>query len=80
MNYRTMKIICSNRGNVFSNAATGTGGDTTQDAAVTVDPNQQLAPIIGGSKEFNTFVAVGVGIAVILLCLLVFKQYFKQIN
>jgi len=79
MNYRTMKVICSNRGNVFSNSATG-GGDPSTDTAPTVDPNQHLAPIIGGSAEFNTFIAVSVAIALLMLGLLVFKQYSKQLN
>jgi hypothetical protein len=75
MNYQTMKMLCAKRSLVFSNNSTG-GGDATTDAA-TVDPNQYLEPIIGGSKTFNVVLLVSVLVAVCLLAFLTYKQLKK---
>lgn len=77
MNYQQIKIICTNRARVFSNCATGGGDPSTDAGASAIDPNQHLAPVIGGGKTFNVVVVIGLAVAVILLSILVFKQFKK---
>lgn len=78
MNYYQFKALQRNRAFVFSNSATGGGdGSTDANAAATVDPNNHLSPIIGGSKTFNIFVSVSLAVVVIALGYLVFKSIKK---
>lgn len=74
MNYRTMKILCKNRSAVFSNSATGGGDASIDEGAENVNPNNHLSPIIGGSKTFNVFALIAVGLVIILLSILTVKQ------
>lgn len=77
MKYYEMKMICKKPSLVFANNLTG-GGDPSTDAdAHLVDPNNKLAPIIGGSKTFNVFVVVALSIAVVALIFLSYKQLKK---
>lgn len=53
---------------IYDNAATG-GSDNTTDpgAATTVDPNDYLAPVIGGSKIMKILVTVALVLGIIYL-------------
>lgn len=77
MNYTTLKTLCRNRERIFCNSALGGGDPSTDAGAAGIDPNQYLVPVIGGTKTFNVIFIIGLSITVILLSILVFKQFKK---
>lgn len=76
MRYETFKFIIDNKEKfLFDNAGAG-GSDNTVDpnAAKIVDPNDYLAPIIGGSKIMQALVTVALVLGIVYLIKLNLKQ------
>lgn len=76
MRYETFKFIIDNQKLfLYDNAATG-GSDNTTDpgAATSINPNDYLAPIIGGSKLMKLLVMVALVLGIIYLIKLNLKQ------
>ena len=69
MRYQTYKLILAREKNrSLYDCATSTGTDGTTDAtAKTVDPNQYLAPLIGGSPVIRALVIVSLVLLIIYL-------------
>ena len=69
MRYETFKFIMDNQKLfLYDNAATG-GSDNTTDAgaATSVNPNDYLAPVIGGSKFMRALVVIALLLGIIYL-------------
>jgi hypothetical protein len=76
MRYETFKFIIDNKEKfVFDNATTG-GTDTSTDpgASVAVNPNNYLAPIIGGSDLIKTLSIIALVLGIVYLIKLNLKH------
>lgn len=76
MRYETFKFIIDNQKLfVYDNAAT-TGSDNTTDpnAAAIINPNDYLAPVVGGSKVIQILAVIALVLGIIYLIKLNLKS------
>ena len=76
MRYETFKFIIDNKEKfLFDNAVT-TGSDNTTDpnAATAINPNDYLAPVVGGSKVIQVLAVIALVLGIIYLIKLNLKQ------
>lgn len=76
MKYETFKFIIDNKERFLYNDMAGTGSDNTTDAnaATLVNPNDYLAPVVGGSKVIQVLATIALVLGIIYLIKLNLKQ------
>ena len=81
MRYETMQFILANKNRFRYNDMAGTGNDASTDpGASAIDPNNFLAPVIGGSKIMQVLAIVALVLVIIYLSKNIFANGLPAIK